>query len=93
MTRIDCRSATCKGLSPDEYIGGFIRRRGNDSILLEMDEGGNDIIILDPISAEFLAHRLLAMVEEICKGRRGRTQTASSYGQEEAVHKDEPTRR
>ena len=93
MTRIDCRAATGNGLSPDEYIGGFIRRRGNDSILLEMDEEGDDIIILDPISAEFLAHRLLAMVEEICKGRRGKTQTAPSYGQEEAVRKDEPTRR
>jgi len=93
MTRIDCRAATGSGLSPDEYIGGFIRRRGNDSILLEVDEEGDDIIILDPISAEFLAHKLLAMVEEIRKERRGRTQTASSHGQEEAVHEDEPTRR
>ena len=93
MTRIDCRAATGNGLSPDEYIGGFIRRRGNDSILLEMDEEGNNMIILDPISAEFLAHKLLAMVGEIRKRFGGRTQTASSYGQEEAVHKDEPTRR
>jgi hypothetical protein len=93
MTRIDCRSATCKGLSPDEYIGGFIRRRGNDSILLEMDEEGNNMIILDPISAEFLAQRLLAMVGDIRKRFGGRTQTAPSYGQEEAVHKEEPTRR
>ena len=78
MTRIDCRAATGNGLSPDEYIGGFIRRRGNDSILLAMDEEENDFIRLDADSAEFLAHKLLVMVEEIRKKRRGRTQTAPS---------------
>jgi hypothetical protein len=92
MTRIDCKVAAECGFEPSEYVGQFVHRDG-DRILLAMDEEENDFIRLDAESAQFLAHKRLAMVEEICKKRKGRTQTAPSYGQEEAVHKDEPTRR
>ena len=92
MTRIDCKVAAECGFEPRKYVGQFIHRDG-DCILLAMDEEENGFIRLDAESAQFLAHKLLAMVEEICTKRRGKTQTASSYGQEEAVHKDEPTRR
>ena len=58
MTRIDCEAAADDGLSPVDYIGDFIHREGV-SILLEVDEERNDIIILDPSSAEFLGRKLL----------------------------------
>ncbi|MDM8005424.1 MAG: hypothetical protein QUV05_04635 [Phycisphaerae bacterium] len=92
MTRIDCKTAATCGLKPSAYLGQFVHRDG-DRILLAMDEEENDFIRLDADSAEFLAHKLLVMVEEIRKKPRGRTQTAPSCGQEEAVRKDEPTRR
>jgi hypothetical protein len=93
MTRIDCKVAAECGFERSKYVGQFIHRDG-DCILLAMDEEKNGFIRLDAGSAEYLAHKLLAMVEAIHKTqRRGRTQTASSHGQEEAVHKDEPTRR
>ena len=93
MTRIDCKVAAESGFEPDEYIGQFVQRDG-DRILLAMDEEENGFIRLDAESARFLAHKLLEMVEAIHRTqRRGKTQTAPSYGQEEAVRKDEPTRR
>ena len=64
MTRIDCKIAWAKGLTPEEYIGSFIERRGN-YILLETDEEGNDCINLDVRSAKYLADMLLRIVEEI----------------------------
>ena len=93
MTRIDCKVAAECGFEPTEYVGQFVHRDG-DSVLLAMDEEENGFIRLDAESARFLAHKLLEMVEAIHRTqRRGKTQTASSYVQEEAVHKDEPTRR
>ena len=92
MTRIDCKVAAESGFEPDEYLGQFVHR-DSDRILLAMDEEENDFIRLDAESAQFLAHQLLAMVGEIRKRFGGRTQTAPSRDQEEAVRKDEPTRR
>jgi hypothetical protein len=80
MTRIDCRTAAEYGLNPTEYVGQFIHQDG-DCILLVMDEEENGFIRLDADSAEFLARKLLTMVEAIRKDRQpGRTSTASSHG-------------
>jgi len=80
MTRIDCKIAAEYGLNPTEYVGQFIHRDG-DYILLAMDEEANGFIRLDVDSAEFLARKLLTMVEAIRKGRQpAGTSTASSHG-------------
>ena len=80
MTRIDCKIAAEYGLKPTEYIAQFIHRDG-DYILLAMEEEENGFIRLDVDSAEFLAHKLLAMAVAIRKERQPRgTTTASSHG-------------
>ena len=80
MTRIDCKIAAEYGLNPVEYIGQFVHRDGK-YVLLAMDEEENGFIRLDVDSAEFLARKLLSMVEAIRKGRQpAGTSTASSHG-------------
>lgn len=67
MTRIDCRIAKANGLRPEQYIGGFLERRGQD-ILLATDEEWNDSIRLDADSAGFLGQHLLRMAGRIRRG-------------------------
>lgn len=66
MIRIDCRSARANGLGPEQYIGGFVGRRGQ-AILVSTDEELNDFMFLDADSAGFLANHLLRMAARIRK--------------------------
>jgi len=75
--RIYRKTASAHGLTLEEYVATFVHR-GGDWIILAADEEGDAYIALDVIAAEFLAHELLSMAEEIRRERQQR-RTASSH--------------